>query len=129
MHPPFGILIKTVGDMIEKSFNKELNAGDSAKVYVAPQKLNPLIQNIFQMYGKEVGSIKKYHHFLFQVSKCSRKPFEIILICENFTPFGLLVDPEVYIIVFVQFISISGRYLFSYLRVSLSLLSRKSSHE
>ena len=31
--------------MIEKSFNKELNAGDSAKVYVAPQKImyQPLI--------------------------------------------------------------------------------------
>ena len=38
----FGILIKTVGDMIEKSFNKELNAGDSAKVYVAPQKIEPI---------------------------------------------------------------------------------------
>ena len=28
--------------MIEKSFNKELNAGDSAKVYVAPQKIEPI---------------------------------------------------------------------------------------
>ena len=27
--------------MIEKSFNKELNAGDSAKVYVAP-KIEPI---------------------------------------------------------------------------------------
>ena len=30
---------------------------------------------------------------------------EIIFNCENFTPFGLFVDPDVYIIVIVEFIS------------------------
>ncbi len=38
----FGILINILGDTSLKSFNNELKDGDSAKVYVAPQNIEPI---------------------------------------------------------------------------------------
>jgi hypothetical protein len=35
------MLIKTLGDISLKSFNNELKDGDSAKAYLAPQKIDP----------------------------------------------------------------------------------------
>ena len=36
------MLMNMLGAIILKSFNNELNEGDSAKAYVAPQKIDPI---------------------------------------------------------------------------------------